>query len=100
MNILMVVAVVVLSLLALGGAAFALAGASADRRRARVAAISKGKAGTRSAASAIDDLQKRRSNVQAVLKEIEKRQTQQKVRPTLRRRIEQAGLSISPRAYW
>ncbi len=99
MNIPMLLAVAVLAALALGGAVFAFRGASTDRQRARVAAIGTGKSGTRNAKSA-DDIQKRRNNVQAVLKEMEKKQTQQKVRPSLRRRIEQAGLSITARMYW
>jgi tight adherence protein B len=40
--------------------------------------------------------------VQVVLKEMEQRQSQEKskLRPSLRRRIEQAGLSITERNYW
>jgi tight adherence protein B len=49
---------------------------------------------------AADPNQQRRKNVQAMLKELEQRQAQQKKRPSLRRRIEQAGLSITPRTYW
>src|SRR5262249_35581613 len=39
-------------------------------------------------------------NVQAMLKELEKQSAQKKKRPSLRRRIEQAGLTITPRTYW
>jgi tight adherence protein B len=35
-----------------------------------------------------------------MLKELEVKQTARKQRPTLRRRIEQAGLKISPRSFW
>ncbi|HTO28235.1 MAG TPA: hypothetical protein VL017_06550, partial [Devosia sp.] len=42
----------------------------------------------------------RRKNVTALLKEIDKKQEQNKERPTLRRRLTRAGLTIEPRTYW
>jgi tight adherence protein B len=102
MNILILVTVVVLTVVALGGAGFAFAGAGSDRARARVAAIGKAKTAAVTTKSAAEDIMSRRKSVQVVLKELELRQSQEKnkQRPSLRRRIEQAGLSITPRSYW
>jgi len=100
MDILLLTAVVVLTIIALGGAGFAFAGAGNDRARSRVAAIGKTRSATRTAKGATDDIMNRRKNVQVVLKELEQRQQKSKLRPSLRRRIEQAGLSITERNYW
>src|SRR5262249_27113312 len=48
----------------------------------------------------VDVSQQRRKNVQTMLKELEKATKQKKKRPSLRRRIEQAGLTIDVRTYW
>jgi tight adherence protein B len=53
-----------------------------------------------SARAALDANQQRRKNVSVLLQELEKQQAKKKVRPTLRRRIEQAGLRMSPRDFW
>lgn len=50
--------------------------------------------------NAPDANQQRRKNVQSLLKDLEKQQAEKKQRPSLRRRIEQAGLSITVRTYW
>jgi tight adherence protein B len=50
--------------------------------------------------NAPDANQQRRKNVQTMLKELEKQNAQKNKRPTLRRRIEQAGLSIDIRMFW
>ncbi len=50
--------------------------------------------------SSADANQQRRKNVQALLNDLEKQQAEQKQRPSLRRRLEQAGLQITPRNYW
>ena len=47
-----------------------------------------------------DANQQRRKNVQTMLKELEKQNAQKNKRPTLRRRIEQAGLTIDIRTFW
>jgi tight adherence protein B len=47
-----------------------------------------------------DSNQQRRKNVQSMLKELEKQQAAKKQRLTLRRRIEQAGLTMSVRNFW
>jgi tight adherence protein B len=52
------------------------------------------------ASKAGDGNQQRRKNVHAMLKELEKQQAQRKTRPSLRRQLEQAGLTISVKTYW
>lgn len=95
-----IIVVVILSLLAIGGLIFALKGSSSDRARARIDAIGKSKTSARVVKQDADANQHRRRNMQAILKELESRQSQQKIRPSLRRRIEQAGLRITPQTYW
>lgn len=93
--------VLVISLFAAGagGVAYAFVGGG-DASKKRISAISEKKAIGLSARAAIDANQQRRKNVQALLKDLEKQQAAKKLRPTLRRRIEQAGLSITPRTFW
>ncbi|HUO92249.1 MAG TPA: type II secretion system F family protein [Rhizomicrobium sp.] len=80
-----------------GGVAYAFLGAG-DASRKRVAALAEKKVpGARSQA---DQTKQRRQNTQQLLKELEKQQAQQKVRMTMRRRIEQAGLTIQPRTFY
>lgn len=50
--------------------------------------------------AAPDANQQRRKNVQGLLKELEKQHAAKKQRLTLRRRIEQAGLTMSIRTFW
>jgi tight adherence protein B len=52
------------------------------------------------AAKGGDGSQSRRKSVQATLKELERHQAQRRTRPSLRRRIEQAGLAITAQTYW
>jgi tight adherence protein B len=85
---------------ALGGVAFAFAGAGAEKTKKRMAAVAKPSPTARALKGGADVNQQRRKNVQAMLKELEVQQAQQKKRPSLRRRIEQAGLTITPRTYW
>jgi tight adherence protein B len=100
MNIAMLLVVTVLAVLSLGGVVFAFAGMGAEKTKKRVAALAKPTAGVRTLKGANDANQQRRKNVQAMLKELEKQTVQQKKRPSLRRRIEQAGLTITPKTYW
>jgi tight adherence protein B len=93
-------AVGLLTMLALGGAGFALVGASGDKSRKRVMAISKTSAKGVSQKGAEDTNQQRRKNVQAMLKDLEAKQSEKKKRPSLRRRIEMAGLRVSVRMFW
>jgi len=89
----------VLIFFALGGAAFAFAG-SGDRSKKRLAAVARPTASARVAKGGQDTNQQRRKNVQVMLKELENQTAQKKKRPSLRRRIEQAGLTITPQTYW
>ncbi|HTW33624.1 MAG TPA: type II secretion system F family protein [Rhizomicrobium sp.] len=95
--------IIVVTLMALlfaggaGGVAYAFLGAG-DGSKKRVAALAEKKvAGGRSQA---DANKQRRQNVTALLKDLEKQQAEQKVRLTLRRRLEQAGLNIQPRTFY
>ena len=83
---------------ALLGVAFAFGGpgAAAEKRMAQMTKP----ASSRIVKGAGDPTQQRRKNVQTMLKELEQQAAQTKKRPTLRRRIEQAGLTIEPRTYW
>ena len=100
-GIILYIMTAVLGAVALGGAAFAFAGAKGEKTQKRLAAVSKTAVNARPARGA-DVSQARRKNMQAMLKEMEKQQAEQKkiVRISLRRRIEMAGLSITPRTYW
>jgi len=100
MNLPLLIMVGLLLVVAMGGAAFAFVGASGDKTKKRMASVAKPTASARAVKGASDTNQQRRKNVQAMLKELEKQQAHKKKRPTLRRRIEQAGLSISIRTFW
>jgi tight adherence protein B len=100
MNLSLLIMVGLLLVVALGGAAFAFAGAGADKTKKRMAAVAKPSVSARALKGATDTNQQRRKNVQTMLKELEKQQAHKKKRPTLRRRIEQAGLTISIRTFW
>jgi tight adherence protein B len=89
-----------LGVTALGGMAFAFVGMGAEKTKKRMAAVAKPNISARALKGAADINQQRRKNVQTMLKELEKQNAQTKKRPSLRRRIEQAGLSITPRTYW
>jgi tight adherence protein B len=85
----------------LGGLVFAFADFGGQARK-RVQQIGKpaGQARGIKGGNAPDANQQRRKNVQTMLKELEKQNAQKNKRPTLRRRIEQAGLSIDIRMFW
>src|SRR5438552_4394307 len=100
MSLSLLIMVGVLLAMALGGVAFAFAGAGGDKTKKRMAALAKPTASARALKGAGDTNQQRRKNVQAMLKELEKQHVQKKKRITLRRRIEQAGLSITVRTFW
>jgi tight adherence protein B len=91
----------VLFMLAAGGVAFAFAGGGGGASKKRLAAVSGQPTSVgRAGANAPDASGQRRKNVQALLKDIEKQQAASKERPTMRRRLEQAGLSIEPRTFY
>ena len=99
----MSVTVIVLAVLvfcAIGGIAFAFGGPSAAAEK-RLTAVARPTASGRMAkVTGPDANQQRRKNVQTMLKELEKQTAQNRKRPNLRRRIEQAGLSMEPRTFW
>jgi tight adherence protein B len=91
--------VAMFTVLALGGAVFAFAG-SGDRSAKRVSAIAKPQAVGRNIKTPTDNAAKRK-NLQSMLKEIEKKQAEQKQTLTTRQRLEQAGFpNAKPRAFW
>jgi tight adherence protein B len=93
------VVIAVLGVFAIGGAAFAFASdGSASKKRLAIVA---GAPAVAAARAATDANQQRRRNVSVLLKELEKKQVEQKKqRLTTRKRIEQAGLDIEPRTFW
>jgi tight adherence protein B len=95
----MIVLVGILFALALGGAAFAFTGAETAPRR-RVAAVSK-TAAARGRGPAPESAAQQRKNVAAMLKDVEKNRAAKKEKPTMRRRLEQAGFpKVTARTYW
>ena len=89
----------VLALLAVGGFAFAFSSEDSNKATKRIATVAKSRP-ERSQKVVADSTQQRRKAMEATLKEMGQQRAQQKLRPSLRRRIEQAGLSITPRTYW
>jgi tight adherence protein B len=85
----------------LGGLVFAFAGVGGQAKK-RVQQIGKptGQARVIKGGTNPDANQQRRKNVQTMLKELEKQNAQKNKRPSLRRRIEQAGLTIDIRTFW
>jgi tight adherence protein B len=97
----MIIMVGILFAMALGGAAFAFTGGD-EKTQKRVAAVAKpaGSARGRAVATPQDAAQKRK-NVAVLLKDVEKNRAAKKERPTMRRRLEQAGFpKASPRSFW
>jgi tight adherence protein B len=90
----------VLALLAAGGAAVAFSGGD-ERSQQRVAALAKSPGQARASREQADVAQKRAKNIAAQLKDMEKNQERKKEKPTMRRRLEQAGFpNANPRTYW
>ena len=89
-----------LTVFAVGGTAFAFVGSGSDKAKKRIVAVAKPRAALVGIKGNADANQQRRKNVQVMLKELEKQNVARKKRPSLRRRIEQAGLQITPRQYW
>jgi tight adherence protein B len=97
----MIVLVGIMFALALGGVAFVFTGGD-EKTQKRVNAVAKppGNARGRAVAPQQDAAQKRK-NVAAMLKDVEKNRTAKKEKPTMRRRLEQAGFpKTSPRSFW
>jgi tight adherence protein B len=97
----MTIVLAVLLALALGGVAFAFTGGD-EKTQKRVAQVAKPEGPARGrAATALQDAAQKRKNVAAVLKDVEKNRAAKKERPTMRRRLEQAGFpKASPRSFW
>jgi tight adherence protein B len=94
----MIILVGVLFALSLGAAAFAFTGGD-EKTQKRVAAVAK-TAGDPRARTVLDAAQKRK-NVAVMLKDVEKNRAAKKERPTMRRRLEQAGFpKADPRNFW
>ncbi len=97
----MIILVAMLAMLALGGAAYAFAGGD-ERSQKRIQAVAKHKGAGRVGKTPVDAVQRRR-NVATLLKDVEKNQAalREKNKPTMRRRLEQAGFAnANPRNYW
>lgn len=97
----MIVLLGILFALAFGGAAFAFTGGD-EKTQKRVAAVVRpeGKARGRALTAAQESAQKRK-NVAVMLKDVEKNRAAKKEKPTMRRRLEQAGFpKASPRTFW
>ncbi len=84
----------------IGGVAFAFVdgGGASKKRMAVVTRGAASNAASTRANAAIN--QQRRKNMQGLLKDLERQQAERNKRPTLQRRLAQAGLSITPRTYW
>lgn len=97
----MIIVLAVLLALALGGVAFAFTGGD-EKTQKRVAQVAKPATPARGrAATAAQEAAQKRKNVAAVLKDVEKNRAARKERPTMRRRLEQAGFpKASPRSFW
>jgi tight adherence protein B len=96
----MIIVFLLLAVLAVGGAVFAFSGGN-ERSQKRVAAVAKPSAQLRVGRDPADAAQKRAKNIAAQLKDIEKNQARKKEKPTMRRRLEQAGFpNAKARTYW
>jgi tight adherence protein B len=96
----MTIALAILFALALGGVGFAFTGAD-EKTQKRVAAVAKASVPSRSRGVQVLDPAQKRKNVAAMLKDVEKNRAAKKERPTMRRRLEQAGFAkTEPRTFW
>jgi tight adherence protein B len=96
----MIIAFILLATLAVGGGVFAFSGGN-ERSQRRVAAVARPIAQLRVGRDQADIQAKRAKNLAAQLKDIEKNQARKKEKPTMRRRLEQAGfLKTTVRTFW
>jgi tight adherence protein B len=97
----MIFLVGILFALTLGGVAFAFTGGD-EKTKKRVNAVAKPPGSARGRASnPMQDAAMKRKNVAAMLKDVEKNRAAKKEKPTMRRRLEQAGFSkTAPRNFW
>jgi len=95
----MIVLLGVLFAVTLGGLAFAFTGGD-EKTQKRVAAVAK-PAGNARGRGVSQDTGPKRKNVAALLKDVEKNRAAKQERPTMRRRLEQAGFpKTEPRTFW
>jgi tight adherence protein B len=87
-------------LLGLGGIAYGFVVPAGETSKKRMLAAAGAPQTASPGRGSPDSNQQRRKNVQGLLKALEKQQAAKKQRLTLRRRIEQAGLTISVRTFW
>ncbi len=93
--------VVVLTVLALGGAGLVFAGGAREQQQKRLAAVVKTPAAQLRGGPAADTNALKRKNVQQLLKQIESKNAEQKQKLTMRRRLDQAGLpDVSVSVFW
>lgn len=94
-------AAVIVLLVAMGAGGAVLAFADTNNvSRKRIAAVADKSAVGAGLRLSGESNPQRRKNVQALLKDLEQQQAEHKKRPSLRRRLDQAGLTISPRTFW
>ncbi len=98
----MTVGLFALIFVSVGGLAYAVMTPGSGRAQKRVIAVARGgnAAPANPAARGSADVQQRRKSVSALLKDLEKQQKANKVRPSMRKRIEQAGLKMDPRTFY
>jgi tight adherence protein B len=96
----MTLVLVILFALAAGGVAFAFTGGD-EKTQKRVAAVSKPEGKARGRNTPQQDAAQKRKNVAVMLKDVEKNRAAKKEKPTMRRRLEQAGFpKTDPRTFW
>ena len=96
----MILLVAILGLASLGGLVFALSGGD-ERSQKRIHAVVKPRATGRGVKAPTENAAQKRKNVAALLKDIEKNNNAKKDKPTMRRRLEQAGFpKATVRSYW
>jgi tight adherence protein B len=90
-----------LLVLAFGGAALVFAGSSNEASQKRLASLAKAQPGGHSLRATAETQGQRRKSMQQLLKEIEKKQAENKPKMTLRRRLDRAGFGEVPtRNFW
>ncbi|HEY2445945.1 MAG TPA: type II secretion system F family protein [Rhizomicrobium sp.] len=90
-----------LAAIGLGGAFFAFSTpAAAPRKRMEAMARTSTPTSALARATTAAQGQQKRKAMQNLLKDLERQQAERNKRPTLQKRIAQAGLSFSPRTFW
>ena len=91
----------VLMFVSVGGLAYVVMSPSGSRTQRRVTAVSRTTTAAVSPAVRVaGESQQRRKSMSALLKDLEKQQKANKIRPSMRKRIEQAGLKMDPRTFY